>query len=51
MAAAGNQPFYVSYCMQKMDRPDASYLLYWLQDKSNQHTLAMVVGAVKCAQQ
>lgn len=42
MAAATNQPAFVSYCLQKAERADANYILFWLQDSSNEHTLAMV---------
>ena len=44
MAAATNQPAFVSYCLQKAERADANYILFWLQDSSNEHTLAMVVS-------
>ena len=37
------QPTYVSYCIQRIDRPDAGYTLFWVQDSNGAHTLAMVV--------
>lgn len=37
------QPTFVSYCIQRTDRPDAAYMLFWVQDSRGAHTLAMVV--------
>jgi len=44
MAEAEGQHNFVSYCVQKADRPDALYMLFWLQNTRNEHTLAMVVS-------
>ena len=38
-------PTFVSYCIQRTDRPEAAYTLFWVQDSSGDHTLAMVVGS------
>lgn len=39
------QTTFVSYCNQRVDRPDAGYTLFWVQDHSGDHTLAMVVSS------
>ena len=44
------QPAFVSYCIQRTDRPDAAYTLFWVQDSSLAHTLAMVVSLFSASQ-
>ncbi|DBB00031.1 TPA: hypothetical protein ACH3X1_013890 [Trebouxia sp. C0004] len=39
---AAEKPGFVSYSIQRIDRPDANYMLFWLQDSSNEHTLGIV---------
>lgn len=36
------KPGFVSYSIQKFDRPDANYMLFWLQSSSSEHTLGIV---------
>ena len=43
------KPGFVSYSIQKIDRPDANYMLFWLQSSSSEHTLGIVVNISCCS--
>ena len=46
---AAETPGVVSYSVQRVDRPDANYMLFWLQNSSNEHTLGIVVNILCCS--
>ena len=46
---AAEKPGFVSYSIQRVDRPDANYMLFWLQNSSNEHTLGIVVNILCCS--